>query len=70
MCDFDWSLVEENSDTWVLDQLGAASLFSKLRAAGEVWPEGKHVGQPALAILWHQQTSHARCNMQAYSGQL
>ena len=35
MFDFDWSLVEENSDTWVLDKLGATPIFSKLRAAGK-----------------------------------
>ena len=30
--DFDWSLVEENSDTWVLDQLGAASHFQQAQS--------------------------------------
>lgn len=32
--DFDWSLVEENSDTWVLDQLGATDIFKRLIATG------------------------------------
>ena len=32
--DFDWSLVEENSDTWVLDQLGATEIFKQLKATG------------------------------------
>ncbi len=32
--DFDWSLVEENSDTWVLDQLGATAIFKRLKATG------------------------------------
>ena len=33
--DFDWSLVEENSDTWVLQQLGAAHIFQRLLAQSE-----------------------------------
>ncbi len=32
--DFDWSLVEENSDTWVLDQLGASHIFQRLLSQG------------------------------------
>ena len=32
--DFDWSLVEENSDTWVLEQLGAIDIFKRLKATG------------------------------------
>ena len=32
--DFDWSLVEDNSDTWVLDQLGATDIFKRLKATG------------------------------------
>lgn len=32
--DFDWSLVEENSDTWVLDELGATHIFKRLKATG------------------------------------
>lgn len=32
--DFDWSLVEENSDTWVLDRLGATAIFKRLKATG------------------------------------
>ena len=30
--DFDWSLVEENSDTWVLQRLGGAARFERLHA--------------------------------------
>ena len=30
--DFDWSLVEENSDTWVLQRLGATAAYERLRA--------------------------------------
>ena len=41
MLDFDWSLVEENSDTWVLDQLGATPLFCKLRDTGAVSARSK-----------------------------
>ena len=33
--DFDWSLVEENSDTWVLDQLEAIAIFKRLKATGK-----------------------------------
>jgi len=33
--DFDWSLVEENSDTWVLQQLGASHIFQRLLSEGE-----------------------------------
>jgi hypothetical protein len=32
--DFDWSLVEENSDMWVLDQLGASEVFRRLKGTG------------------------------------
>ena len=32
--DFDWSLVEENSDTWVLDQLEANEVFRRLKGTG------------------------------------
>ncbi|BDA47728.1 probable pyridoxal phosphate phosphatase PHOSPHO2 [Coccomyxa sp. Obi] len=37
--DFDWSLVEENSDTWVLDQLGATHIFKRLKATGMPWTQ-------------------------------
>ncbi|EIE23797.1 hypothetical protein COCSUDRAFT_41939 [Coccomyxa subellipsoidea C-169] len=37
--DFDWSLVEENSDTWVLDQLGATAIFKRLKATGMPWTQ-------------------------------
>ncbi|KAK9905585.1 hypothetical protein WJX75_002525 [Coccomyxa subellipsoidea] len=37
--DFDWSLVEENSDTWVLDQLGATEIFKQLKATVMPWTE-------------------------------
>ena len=33
--DFDWSLVEENSDTWVLQKLGALNIFKRLQSQGE-----------------------------------
>jgi hypothetical protein len=36
VCDFDWSLVEENSDTWVLSELGATALFESLKETGEL----------------------------------
>eukprot|EP00887_Chlorella_sp_A99_P005678 scaffold1.g5678.t1 len=29
--DFDWSMVEENSDTWVIDQIGAHDIYTHLR---------------------------------------
>ena len=32
--DFDWSLVEENSDTWVLHELGASHIFDRLLSQG------------------------------------
>ena len=35
--DFDWSLAEENSDTWVLQQLGAEEFYKAGRAAGTPW---------------------------------
>ncbi len=35
VCDFDWSLVEENSDTYTLEQLGAAQFLDRLQQAGE-----------------------------------
>ena len=35
ICDFDWSLVEENSDTFVLEQLGAIHCLQRLQGAGE-----------------------------------
>ena len=34
MLDFDWSLVEENSDTWVLHKLGASHIFERLLSQG------------------------------------
>ena len=37
--DFDWSLVEENSDTWVLQKLGALNIFKRLQSQGEA-PSG------------------------------
>ena len=33
--DFDWSLVEENSDTWVLQKLGALDIFKRLQSQGK-----------------------------------
>lgn len=41
--DFDWSLVEENSDTWVLDRLGATEIFKRLKATGMLPAELLHV---------------------------
>lgn len=32
--DFDWSLVEENSDTWVLAELGADQIYKHRKATG------------------------------------
>ena len=29
--DFDWSMVEDNSDTWVIDRLGARPAFDALK---------------------------------------
>jgi Putative Phosphatase len=29
--DFDWTLVEDNSDTWVVEQLGAKADFLRLQ---------------------------------------
>ena len=42
--DFDWSLVEENSDTWVLQKLGALNIFKRLQSQGEpLWqPDSLH----------------------------
>ncbi|CAL5221062.1 g3185 [Coccomyxa viridis] len=37
--DFDWSLVEENSDTWVLHQLGASHIFEGLLSQGLPWTQ-------------------------------
>ncbi|CAL8471813.1 g11355 [Coccomyxa elongata] len=37
--DFDWSLVEENSDNWVLDCLGATDIFKRLKATGMPWTQ-------------------------------
>jgi hypothetical protein len=37
--DFDWSLLEENSDTWVLQQLGATDIFKQLLAEGRPWTQ-------------------------------
>ena len=34
--DFDWSLVEENSDTWVLQKLGGLNIFKRLQSHGIV----------------------------------
>ena len=36
--DFDWTLVEENSDTWVLQQLGATATFERLLAQVRLRP--------------------------------
>lgn len=33
--DFDWTLVEENSDTWVVHKLGAGDAFNRLKAQVE-----------------------------------
>ncbi|PRW32627.1 inorganic pyrophosphatase 3 [Chlorella sorokiniana] len=35
--DFDWSLIEENTDTWVLQQLGADAFYRAGRQAGTQW---------------------------------
>ncbi|KAI7843559.1 hypothetical protein COHA_002801 [Chlorella ohadii] len=37
--DFDWSLIEENSDTWVLQQLGAEAFYKAGRQAGTQWTQ-------------------------------
>lgn len=37
--DFDWSLIEENSDTWVIGQLGADEIYRKGREAGMPWTQ-------------------------------
>lgn len=37
--DFDWSLVEENSDTWVIQQIGADQIYRKLREQGLPWTQ-------------------------------
>lgn len=29
--DFDWSMVNENSDTWVIDRIGARHVFDSLK---------------------------------------
>ena len=36
--DFDWSLVEENSDTWVLQKFGALDIFKRLQSQGKAPP--------------------------------
>ena len=33
--DFDWTMVEENSDTWVLERLGARPAFLRLQQVRE-----------------------------------
>ena len=48
--DFDWSLVEENSDTWVLQKLGALDIFKRLQSEGEP-PLGMLIGCIISMIL-------------------
>lgn len=37
--DFDWSLIEENSDTLVIRLLGAEDIYRRGRAAGMPWTQ-------------------------------
>ena len=37
VCDFDWTLIEANSDTLVVDALGASTIFETLQAQGLPW---------------------------------
>lgn len=37
--DFDWSLVEENSDTFVISRLGADSIYKAGRQRGMPWTQ-------------------------------
>ena len=46
--DFDWSLVEENSDTWVLDKLGATAIFRRLKATGSSLSGGVRLCRPFM----------------------
>ena len=46
--DFDWSLVEENSDTWVLQQLGASHIFQRLLSEGK----GSHSAESMLQLCF------------------
>mmetsp|Transcript_48206 Transcript_48206/g.121720 ORF Transcript_48206/g.121720 Transcript_48206/m.121720 type:complete len:100 (+) Transcript_48206:343-642(+) len=39
VCDFDWSLVEENSDTFVLEQLGALEYLRQLEGTTNSWTQ-------------------------------
>ena len=51
--DFDWSLVEENSDTWVLQQLDATPAFERLRA--QVRPGSTALWGAAPLMCCHRQ---------------
>ncbi|KAK9837474.1 hypothetical protein WJX81_005006 [Elliptochloris bilobata] len=48
-CDFDWSLVEENSDTFVLREVGAWPAFERLQAQGLPWTALMDAGLAAAA---------------------
>lgn len=48
--DMDWSLVEENSDTFVLQELGADALYKQGRAEGIQWTKVNR--QQAVAGVW------------------
>ncbi|GMH38066.1 hypothetical protein BSKO_05950 [Bryopsis sp. KO-2023] len=37
--DFDWSLVDANSDPWVIDKVGASDIFARLRGECPGWTE-------------------------------
>ncbi|KAK9814809.1 hypothetical protein WJX72_011889 [[Myrmecia] bisecta] len=39
VCDFDWSLIEENSDTFVVKELGAWEAFCRLKATQLPWTQ-------------------------------
>ena len=47
--DFDWSMVEDNSDTWVIDRLGARPAFDALKEVTALHPD---LAMPACGN-WH-----------------
>ena len=58
MWDFDWTMVEDNSDTWVVERLGAKPDFQRLQKVsqhvgiGTVLLAFKHIASQNFQYTW------------------
>lgn len=63
--DFDWSMVEDNSDTWVIDRLGARPAFDALKEVAALHPDlamptcgNLHSHDPTRTTNFHLPVAH------------